>query len=258
MSTLYAAKVITAKKPKAKTVAPTHDEGPPSKKPRTEKQIAAFEKAKATRAKNAEEKRRKEEEEILAKQRELEQTNKQLFEAEEKRQAANERRKEARKAKKVADQIVKEVQDAYDADSESGVESGDITISQELEDAIAAELAEDEVVKKRKAARLAKKQVNDALLKDNTRMDDPVVEEKPIEVVEEEEAPPNWFHKYIESVKKQQNGVDGIKKSQKTVKEEAKHMAQERWSQPQVRQQVHKQVDDHMDRMYKQIFFGHR
>jgi hypothetical protein len=252
MSTLYAAKVVNpVKKVKAKTVAHDPELPPPAKKPRTEKQIAAFEKAKATKAKNAEEKRRKEEEEIVAKKTELEEANKKLFEAEAKKQAANEKRRQARLAKKMVDQVAKEVEEGYDADSDEGdndedMDSNDVTVSQELEEALAAEeLLVAEKPKKKQPAQRKKIEIQPA--------------EKQQESSSEEETVPKWFEKLIENAKQQENSLETTgKKSQKVVKQEAKDIAQERWSQPQVRQQVHKQVDDHMDRMYKQIFFGRR
>jgi len=42
------------------------------------------------------------------------------------------------------------------------------------------------------------------------------------------------------------------------IREEAKAVADEKWAQPNVRQQVVKQVENHVDRLYAQIFGGRR
>lgn len=184
MSTLYAAKVSDLSK---------------EKKPRTEKQVAAFAKAQETRKRKREEADRLKQEEIDEKAEELANAAKQLEEAEEKRRVANEKRRLAREAKKLEEKV-------------------------------------DEAPPP-------------LVLPKSTP---PPVEVKAVPV-ESGEAP-NWFKKYVENVKQNENGVSGARKAQKVVKQEAREFADQKWSQPTVRAQMAKTVDSHLDRMYKEIF----
>jgi hypothetical protein len=202
MSTLYAAKVVpTPEKPK---------------KPRTEKQIAAFEKAKETRARKQEEKRKQEEQDLLAKQNELEEANRKLEELEEKKRIANEKRKASREAKR----------------------------KQQEEEPPSVPNSPKPVKKKQKKEEEAKSETT-------------LVETEEVKKVDET-VPPVWFKKYIEGMAQTQNQLEGTKKAQKVIREEAKTVADEKWAQPSVRQQVTKTVDSHMDKMYAQIFGGRR
>ena len=196
MSTLYAAKVSDI---------------PKEKKPRTEKQVAAFAKAQETRKRKREEAERLKEEEIKEKAEELAQASKQLEEAEEKKRIANEKRRLAREAKK-AEKPVEEV----------------------------APVVEVEPLPKRLRPGVS---------------DPPVlVAPPPVPAPDQSDHPPNWFKKYVENVKQNENGVSGARKAQKVVKQEAREFADQKWSQPNVRAQVAKSVDTHLDRMYKEIF----
>lgn len=182
MATLYAAKVSDI---------------PTEKKPRTEKQIAAFAKAQETRKRKREEADLLKEEEIKKKEAELAQTQKQLEEAEEKRRVANEKRRLAREAKKVAEPAIEEP----------------------LELPAAAATVQPAPAPKK-----------------------------------DDGEPPNWFKKYVENVKQNENDVSTPRKAQKVVKQEAREIADQKWALPNVRAQVNKSVDTHLDRMYKEIF----
>lgn len=206
MSTLYAAKVnVTAQK---------------EKKPRTEKQIAAFEKAKETRAKNQELKRLQEEKEMEEKQNELEEANRKLQELEEKKRVANEKRKASREAKRK---------------------------QQELESVTATSEVEIELSSRKKKPK-----------KEEEAKSETTLVEKEEEKKVDETVPPAWFKKYIEGMAQTQNQLEGTKKAQKVIREEAKNTADEKWAQPSVRQQVTKTMDNHMEKMYAQIFGGRR
>lgn len=206
MSTLYAAKVVPTEK---------------VKKPRTEKQIAAFEKAKATRAKKAQEKKDLEEQEMVNKQVELEQAQIKLQELEEKKRIASEKRKATREAKRQLEQMEQEQEQDQDQVEESP--------------------------KKKK-----KKQKVDEEAKSETTLVGSTTPK------EDDTVPPIWFKKYIEGMAQTQNQLEGTKKAQKVIREEAKAVADEKWAQPNVRQQVVKQVENHVDRLYAQIFGGRR
>src|SRR6478736_1891177 len=202
MSTLYAAKVVSEEK---------------VKKPRTEKQIAAFEKAKATRAKKAQEKKDLEEQEMLAKQSELKKAQIKLQELEEKKRIASEKRKATREAKRQLEELEEQQEQV------------------------------EESPKKKK-----KKQKVDEEAKSETTLVGGVNPK------EDDTVPPVWFKKYIEGMAQTQNQLEGTKKAQKVIREEAKVVADEKWAQPNVRQQVVKQVENHVDRLYAQIFGGRR
>lgn len=81
---------------------------------------------------------------------------------------------------------------------------------------------------------------------------------KPEPVVEgddvDSDAPPRWFMKYVESVRKLENETATKKKPQKVVRTEAQEFAQKQWQNPEVRQSANTQVDSHFQKMYKQIF----
>lgn len=191
MATLYAAKVVDT---------------PKAKKPRTEKQIAAFEKAKETRKRKREAETLARESEIKDKEKELDEVNKKLEEAQEKKRIANEKRKQARLAKK--EEVVAVVEEK-----------------------------EPEPVKLKPIAVA------------------PAPEPVPVPVpVANNDTPPAWLTKFIQNVKQHENGVGTVKKPQKVIRQEAQDMADERWAQPKVREQVNKNVDNHMDRLYNQIF----
>src|SRR4029079_11184238 len=204
MSTLYAAKVVPTEK---------------VKKPRTEKQIAAFEKAKATRAKKAQEKKDLEEQEMLNKQAEFEQAQIKLQELEEKKRIASEKRKATREAKRQLEELEEEQQ----------------------------EQVEESPKKKKK-----KQKVDNEEAKSETTLVGSTTPK------EDDTVPPVWFKKYIEGMAQTQNQLEGTKKAQKVIREEAKAVADEKWAQPNVRQQVVKQVENHVDRLYAQIFGGRR
>ncbi len=197
MSTLYAAKVSDI---------------PKEKKPRTEKQVAAFAKAQETRKRKREEAERLKEEEIKEKEKELAEASKQLEEAEEKKRIANEKRRLAREAKKAV-----------------------------AEEKPVEEVAPVEVEPLPKRLRPGV-------------LDPPVLVSPPVPAPDQSDHPPNWFKKYVENVKQNENGVSGARKAQKVVKQEAREFADQKWSQPNVRAQVAKSVDTHLDRMYKEIF----
>jgi len=182
MATLYAAKVADS------DVKTTRE-----KKPRTEKQIAALEKATAARKRKREEADKKEQLEIEAKSEELEEANRKLAEVTEKKRLASEKRKATLAAKKASSP---------------------------------------------KAA-------------------SPVKQEATVEVKKvEEETPPPWFKKFIQTGIQQRNQVNDVKQPQKSVRIEAKELADQKWSQPKVRDLVNKNMETHYDKMYNQIFCG--
>jgi hypothetical protein len=76
------------------------------------------------------------------------------------------------------------------------------------------------------------------------------------DVVAKEE-PPAWFKKYVGSVKNEENAM-GEKKPKKVVKEEVHQVAEQTWNDGVTRERVKQEVDNHMSRMYSQIFGARR
>lgn len=73
-------------------------------------------------------------------------------------------------------------------------------------------------------------------------------------VYREDHEPPQWFKKYIETVKTEQSKLGAEKKAQKVIKEEAHQEAQVHWGDQPTRSRVTHEVDNHMNRMYSMIF----
>lgn len=71
------------------------------------------------------------------------------------------------------------------------------------------------------------------------------------------EEPPAWFKKYVGSVKKEENAL-GEKKPGKVVNEEIVQVAEKTWNDGVTRDRVKQEVDNHMNRMYSQIFGNRR
>jgi len=115
---------------------------------------------------------------------------------------------------------------------------------------------------KRKAARLAKKneeQVPPTPVPEPAPVVKEVIKEVPVKVettTNNGDAPPNWFRKFAENIVQQKNEVSDVKKPQKAVKIEARELADEKWAQPKVREQVSRNMESHYDKMYSQIFCG--
>jgi hypothetical protein len=206
MSSLYAVKVADiGKKP------------PAEKKPRSEKQIAAFAKAQETRKRKREEQQQAAELEVEEKQKEVDEAENLLAAAQAKKSAANEKRRLARAAKKTVPTTP-----ATEATDEEYVEEIIEEVLSPLPPPPPPPPSEEEVLIPK--------------------------------VDPESDEPPKWFCKYIENMKKDENKLGGAKKAHKVIKQEAKDIAEEKWAQPKVRQQVNKSIGSHMDRLYGQIF----
>jgi hypothetical protein len=81
-----------------------------------------------------------------------------------------------------------------------------------------------------------------------------MVEEPVHKAVQTSHDPPSWFLKYVEGVKQTENQVSQKKKPRKVIKQESHVEAGKSWSQPIVRDKIRNETDQHMSRMYKQIF----
>lgn len=81
---------------------------------------------------------------------------------------------------------------------------------------------------------------------------------KKIKVEEEDGEPPKWFLAYMQGVKSEEAKQSKVKKPKKVVAAESKKAAGVAWSQGVVRDRVNHEVDNHMNRMYTQIFGGRR
>ena len=73
-------------------------------------------------------------------------------------------------------------------------------------------------------------------------------------VYREDHEPPQWFKKYIETVKTEQSKLKEEKKPQKAIREEAQQEAQVHWGDEPTRSKITHEVDNHMNRMYSMIF----
>lgn len=129
----------------------------------------------------------------------------------------------------------------------------DITAKSEELERVNQQLAEATEKKrlaseKRKATLAAKKAASPKV--DSPK---PVLEE--VKKVDEE-VPPPWFKKFIQTGIQQRNTVNDVKQHAKSVRIEAKELADEKWSQPKVRELVNRNMETHYDKMYNQIFCG--
>jgi hypothetical protein len=68
------------------------------------------------------------------------------------------------------------------------------------------------------------------------------------------DVPPTWFNKYIESVKREEAIHREAKVPVKQVKQEAQEQATKSWNDGLTRDRVANEVDNHLTRMYSQIF----
>lgn len=123
----------------------------------------------------------------------------------------------------------------------------------------------EEVKKKRRLARLAKKNGQEtetleepAPKKVRTRkqktdsLDDAI--DKAINDEEKDSKPPAWFEKYVKSVKSEESKLSNDKKPKTVINQEAATQARTQWSDGLVRDRVQNEVDGHMSRMYSMIF----
>lgn len=87
---------------------------------------------------------------------------------------------------------------------------------------------------------------------------EPIKEEKPKRSRQKRDpsAPPTWFQKYVEGVKKEQALQREEKVPAKQVKVEAEEVAKKSWDNGFIRDRVTNEVDGHMSRMYSMIFSG--
>lgn len=185
---LYAAELLAQP-----TQITPDDEMPPTKKPRTEKQVAALEKAKQARAD-----KKAQVDAMATKQQEAAELARQ--------QQAN---AEMEKQRKIEEQLQKK------------------------------ELQKE----KRRAARVAKKV-------------DSSVPDLISESSKEDVQPPAWFNKYIQGVKTEQSMIAKDHKPKKQIKIESNQAATDHWNEPLTRDRVTHEVDNHLNRMYSQIFAG--
>lgn len=198
---LYATNVSDAKKvTKEKT-----PKEPAPKKERSEKQIAAFEKAKETR------KRKRDEAELLSK----------LAAEEEIAKLARE-----------------------DAEKEAQVKA--------LAERDAAEAAAKQA--KKEAAKQKRLQKQLATPPESTESTSPAKEVTVSEPSVSKEEPPSWFKKYISGVKLEENHHATPPIAKKVVKQNAEVEAANQWQQGVVRDRVNNEVNQHMHRLYSQIF----
>ena len=126
----------------------------------------------------------------------------------------------------------------------------------------AAEQAKEEKKKKRAEARVAKRKAKEI----DTAVEEAVGEtvEAPKEVKpkkqrvakpkRDDNEPPVWFQKFVESAKLEESKIAADKKPAKQIKEEAKAVAQTQWNDGYTRDRVVDSVDQHMGRLYSMIF----
>lgn len=176
---------------------------PKTKKPPTEKQLAALAKAQETRKRKRDEKLA-EEQAAIAAQKEEDDKRIALEEAKAaKKAAAAERRKQARLAKKNTP-----------PPSEMS-ETVSVTTSQAVDDAV----AELKPAKKQKQVR-----------------------------------PPAWFKQFVNSVKQEEAEAAPIKRAKTIVAKEVNKIANEKWQDGFVRDQVQNETSRHESSMYAMIF----
>ena len=97
----------------------------------------------------------------------------------------------------------------------------------------------------------AKKVVQDVEAVEEPKKKDAV---KKVPKKRDDSEPPQWFNKYVESVKKEEAALKTEKTPSKQIKHEAQEHAQKSWNDGLTRDRVTHEVDNHMSRLYSQIF----
>ncbi len=70
----------------------------------------------------------------------------------------------------------------------------------------------------------------------------------------DEDEPPAWVGKFVESVIAEKSKANGEKKPAKQIREEAKTAAKEQWQNGFTKDRITNEVDNHMNRLYGMIF----
>lgn len=218
--TLYAADIMDLAKPvkgkgkkKAEPITPPASEADvpmvKEKKPRTEKQIAALEKAKAARA-------------------------------------AKKAEKEAEKAKAAEEAArapapLKEPKQRKPRKPKAPVEAPQLEPIQ----ASSVEPIKEKKPRKRKEPTV-EEQVDKAV--------EQVIKPKRVRKVKNPDEPPAWVPKFLEQYVQQRAAASDEKLSKKQIKEEAEHLAQEKWKDGMIRDKVRAEQDNHTNRLFSQMF----
>ena len=119
---------------------------------------------------------------------------------------------------------------------------------------------------KAKAARLAKKEKENVPPPPPSPKPEKVTKKRApkklnVEVVPptttNDDAPPAWFKSFMSNTRVEEAKISQPKKAQRTVRKEAAAEATQKWKEPEVRERVNHQQDQHMASMHKlylQIF----
>lgn len=81
---------------------------------------------------------------------------------------------------------------------------------------------------------------------------------KPTQTDVMDDVPPKWFNAYVEGVKKEEAKLSKVKKPRRVIIAESKAAAGAAWNEGLTRDRVTTEVNDHMNRMYSQIFGSRR
>lgn len=184
------------------------------KKPRTEKQLAALEKAKLRRKAKATDKEKLLQPAAVAE------------EAAKPEPSINTKAKKSRKRK----QDVKE--------TESNISEGGETLVEEKET--------NPKTKKEKVEK-----IQNEIIEDIKKEPKQIKKRTP---KNNKDDTPEWFKSYIMGVKEEQARMSVKKIPKKQVKFEADQEASEKWSEPVTRERVNRTVDNHMQSMYAMVF----
>ena len=201
---------------------PSIEEPVKEKKPRTEKQLAALEKAKQARAAKKtgkEEESKKLNEELVKKEEELKAAEEALAA---KKTAAAEKRRLKREQKK---------QEQTPAPSEAGTE---------------------EIPKKKRKVRAPKEEPEQADTEAEPEQKKPKRQRVP-KIVDPDQ-PPKWFVGFMEQAKREQVAQSGEKKSMTEIKNEVKDQASKTWNDGYTRDRIQSAQDKHLDNMYSMMF----
>ena len=203
------------------------------KKPRTEKQLAALEKAKLRRKAKA------------AEQEKLLQPAAVAEEAPKPEPSINPKAKKSRKRK----QDIKE--------TESNISEGGETLVEEKETKPKTKKAKVEKVENEKFKReqfyLLPREEQEALIQKNEDIKKEAKQSKK-RIPKNNDDTPAWFKSYIMGVKEEQARMSVKKIPKKQVKFEADQEASEKWGEPVTRERVNRTVDNHMQSMYAMVF----
>ena len=114
---------------------------------------------------------------------------------------------------------------------------------------------EEEIEEKPKAKRIRVKKLKEPEVEsEELEVKEKEPPKKKVKKIKDASEPPAWFNQYVATVKKEEASMKTEKVSAKQMKEDVKEVANQKWNDGLTRDRVTNEVDNHMSRMYSQIF----